>query len=394
MKLYAQHGFGDGDKTGTGLAENLIQGVVFGAKDVNPEKLQEKLNQVNELAPDAARLLDPQIYVSLLGGGTNLRLGNLVEYPYFRPYRRSQLELNERVNEVLANTIDFQAGLPLTGLIAPNILISRSFDSAEAVIAKNFIRATSANKKSGDQRPVYATLAVSREALLEKSQLQEFLADITLLDNPPDGFYLLVGASSSEARTEIFHADVIAGWLLFTYSLKVNGFKVINGYSDRLSPFLGAVGGDAGCSGWFNTLRTFSLDRFGPAVGGGRLPVQRYLSNRLLNRITYIELNSLQPFLPELLNGLPHDSDFIDVEEPQRNREVFQSWEALKAQADRTTGGDLIANLANCDAAIAHAQDAYARISAARFPLDTKSGNDHLEDLSEGIKLFRELAEL
>jgi hypothetical protein len=117
-------------------------------------------------------------------------------------------------------------------------------------------------------------------------------------------------------------------------------------------------------------------------------------ANRLLNRITYIELNSLRPFLPELLNGLPHDTDFIDVEEPQRNREVFQSWEALKAQSARTTGGDLIANLANCDAAIAQAQDAYARISAARFPLDTKSGNDHLEDLSEGIKLFRELAEL
>jgi hypothetical protein len=394
MKLYAQHGFGDGDKTSIGLAENLIQGVVFGAKDVSPEKLQEKLNQANEIAPGAARLLDPQFYVSLLGGGTNLRLGNLEEYPYFRPYRRSQLELNERVNEVLANTIDFQASLPLTGIIAPNILISRSFDSAEAVIAKNFIRATGSHKKSEDRRPVYATLAVSREALLEKSQLQEFLADITLLDNPPDGFYLIVGASSSEARTEIFHADVIAGWLLLTYSLKVNGFEVINGYSDRLSPFLGAVGGDAGCSGWFNTLRTFSLDRFGPAAGGGRLPVQRYLSNRLLNRITYIELNSLRPFLPELLNGLSHDTDFIDVEEPPRTREVFQSWEALKAQSARTTGGDLIANLANCDAAIAQAQDAYARISAARFPLDTKSGNDHLEDLSEGIKLFRQLAEI
>lgn len=42
----------------------------------------------------------------------------------------------------------------------------------------------------------------------------------------------------------------------------------------------------------------------------------------------------------------------------------------------------------------AQARDAYARISAARVPLDAKSGADHLEALSEGIKLFRELAEL
>jgi len=271
-------------------------------------------------------LLDPQFYVSLLGGGTNLRLGSLEDYPYFRPYRRSQLELTDRVEDVLNGALKFQVSLPLSGIIAPNILISRSFDSAESVVAKNFIRATGARyAKLAEQRPVYATLAVSREALLEKSLLQEFLADITLLDTPPNGFYLLVGASNSEARTEIFHADLIAGWLLLNYSLKVNGFEVINGYSDRLSPFLGAVGGDVGCSGWFNTLKTFSLDRFAPAATGGRLPVQRYLSTRLLNRITFIELNGLRLFLPDVLNNLPHDVDFTEAEEPQRNREVFQS---------------------------------------------------------------------
>ena len=395
MKLYAQHGFGDGDKITTGLSEGLIQGVVFGAKDISPDKLRAKLDEVSEVSPASARLLDPQFYVSLLGGNGNLRLGNLEDYPYFKPYRRSQLELTERVGEVLQGTLAFQAGLPLSGIIAPNILISRSFDSAESVISKNFIRATGAKYgELADQRRVYATLAVSREALLEKSQLQEFLTDITLLDTPPDGFYLLVGASSSEARTEIFHADVIAGWLLLNYSLKLNGFEVINGYSDRLSPFLGAVGGDTGCTGWFNTLRTFSLDRFGPAAGGGRLPLQRYLSTRLLNRITFIELTGLSLFLPDVLNNLPHDVDFTEAEEPQRNREVLQSWEALQNLLARLTIGDVSANLANCDTAIAQARDAYARISAARFPLDSKSSNDHLEDLSEGIKIFRELAEL
>ena len=122
--------------------------------------------------------------------------------------------------------------------------------------------------------------------------------------------------------------------------------------------------------------------------------MQRYLSTCLLNRITFIELNSLRPFLPEVLNGLSHDADFTEAEEPQRNREVFQSWEALQSLAATLTVGDLVANLTKCEVALAQAREAYARISAARFPLDAKSGNDHLEDLSEGIKLFRELAEL
>ena len=106
--------------------------------------------------------------------------------------------------------------------------------------------------------------------------------DVTLLNSPPDGFYLLVGARSIEARTDLYHADVIANWMLLNYSLKINGYQIINGYSDLISPFLGAVGGDIGCTGWWSNLRIFSMDRFAPEATGGRLPVQRYLSTNYL----------------------------------------------------------------------------------------------------------------
>lgn len=394
MKLYAQHGFADGNKIATALEEEIISGVVFGAKDIRPDKLEEKLADAEANYPSTIRLLDPQFYVSLLASNPNVRLGSLAEYPYFGSVRRSQLEASERVVECLASGFDYQQQLPLSGIIAPNILISRSLDSIEAVIAKNFIRRTGeVFARTGDNRPVYATLAISGQALIDKGELQLFLNDITLLDTPPRGFYVLVSASRSEARSEVFNADVIAGWLLLNYSLKMNGFEVINGYSDILSPLLAAVGADVGCSGWFNTLRIFSLDRFAPAATGGRLPVQRYLSNRLFNRLTFIELNALRGMFPQLVNGLSHDADYA-AGEPQRNREVLQSWEALSGLIATATPGEVEENLERCSELLNQADELYTNIAATGFSLDVKSSGEHIESLQEGIDLFRELAEL
>ena len=394
MKLFAQHGFGEGEKINEGLRDASISGVVFGPKDISPDRLPERLTELRTSFPTASVLFDPQYYASLLGTNPNIRLGNLEDYPYFRLSRRSQMESSDRVGEVLRACLDYQVSLPVNGIVAPNILISRSFDSVEAVIAKHFLRQTGATFAAiGDARPVYATLAVSQQGLLDPSELQSFLNDITLLDSPPTGFYLLIATSSSEARTELFNADVIAAWLLLNYTLKLAGFEVINGYSDRLSPFLGAVGGDAGCAGWFNTLRTFSLERFAPSGTGGRLPILRYLSKRLLNRITHIELDALRSLFPELVNGLPHDADYADGE-PARNREVLQSWEAIAGLLGEMTSGNTEDNLARCEAALTNAAGLYTRLAAAGIRLDARSNNEHLEPIREGIQIFKELAEL
>jgi hypothetical protein len=88
----------------------------------------------------------------------------------------------------------------------------------------------------------------------------------------------------------------------------VNSFLVINGFSDLLTPFLGAAGAEAGATGWWSNLRTFSLERFSPAAGGGRTPTERYLSCALLNRITYYELDILRRRVRSVLNMLGTDA--------------------------------------------------------------------------------------
>lgn len=176
------------------------------------------------------------------------------------------------------------------------------------------------------------------------------------------------------------------------HSLRINGYKVINGYSDIIAPFLGAVGAYAGASGWWTNLRTFSLARFQMVPSGGRQPIARYLSVRLLNRVTFQEKEALAQVMPSTTNGLRHDADYNP--EPDRPGEALQSWEALHHLSSLLALDDADAALTACNSAISRAQAAYLEIAEAGIVLDRKSNSDHLDSLQNGIQKFRELAGL
>jgi len=399
MKLFAQHGAQAGEKIEEGFTRGLLDGVIYSPRDVSLETLRSKLAFLAEEYPSSERLVDPQYYAIFLNGTEEARLGYLLEDygVYFQARRRGQLEREKQIQQDLAAALKFQASLKITGIIAPNILIPNSLNSIEAVIAKNFIRlAAEQHRKLKDKRPVYATLAISRNALGDKQELVAFLNEITLLDDPPQGFYILISARNTEARSDIYNTDVIAAWMFINHTLTVNGFQVLNGYSDILTPFLGAAGAKAGALGWWSNLRSFSLDRFAPSVGGGRLPIQRYLSLALLNRIAFFEFDQLRKLLPAVANKLPTDSLYDQTvgSEPQRNREVLQSWEAVKTLNDSLVADEQSKSLKNCSAAVAKAMTAYEAVQAASIRLDGKSNPEHLQPLAEGLQLFRKLAEL
>jgi hypothetical protein len=399
MKLFAQHGASEGEKINEGLARRLLDGVIYSPRDVSLASLKDKLSAVETASPAAERLLDPQYYAIFLNGTEEARLGYLLEEDYaayFKPRRRSQLERESQIEKELTAALTFQSGLNVTGIVAPNILIPNSLNSIEAVISKNFIRLAKAQYAVlNDERPVFATLVVSRNALMDKQELVDFLNEITLLENPPDGFYVLISARNTEARSDIYNADVIAAWMFINHTLKVNGFKVINGYSDILTPFLGVAGGEAGALGWWSNLKVFSLDRFNPSAGGGRLPIQRYLSLALLNRITFSEFDQLRRMLPTIQNELDTDA-LYDPDQgsvPQRNLEVIQSWEAVKALNTRMIGADQAASLRNGGEMVKQAGLNYDLVQRL-IRLDQKSNAEHIQPLTEGLGLFARLAEL
>jgi hypothetical protein len=134
------------------------------------------------------------------------------------------------------------------------------------------------------------------------------------------------------------------------------------------------------------------------------LPIQRYLSLALLNRIAYYEFDQLRELVPSVLNKLPTDSLYNQTDqtdptirigsEPQRNMEVLQSWDAVKALNGSLVTGEQNKSLKNCRAAVAKAMMTYEAVQGVSIRLDGKSNSEHLQPLAEGLQLFGKLAEL
>jgi hypothetical protein len=392
MKLFAQIGHGLGEKVLMGLTEKSIDGAIFSPKDLKRDTMINRISDVRHSYPNAEILVDPQFYVCLFSNSPAINVGSISDWSCFRIFRKGELERSQTVDRILGEYFREIADVEVTSVVAPNIYITQSFDSREAVIAKNFVRQTrDIYDKTGDKRPLFASLVISREALQDRREFEDFINDITMLETRPDGFYLIIGGRSSDASTDIYHTDVIANWMLINFSLSINGFQVINGYSDLLTPFLGVAGGVAGATGWYSNLRMFSIDRFFPSVGG-RLPLIRYLSRLLLNRITISEKEALTAFIPGILNELPHDQEYNP--EPERSREVLQAWEALKSLNRELIDKNAAKGIEKCLQAISRAEQAYSEIAALGIVLDQKSRDEHVLPLLDGLREFMERAEL
>lgn len=401
MKLYAQQGHGTGsgekDRIIAGLAAGHLQGAIVSPKDYGKNRAQALFEQMQTDFPAADRLFDPQWYASVLAHDPDSRMGRLVsdDYKYFEARRRSQLESEHQVLADLEACLRFQAGLSVSAAIAPGIVIRQRFNSIEGAIAKAFIRnARDAWQSVGDERPLFVTLAMDAEALQDRYALEEFLAEVTVLDSPPDGFYVLVHHLTSEITPELVDPRTLAGWMLTNHSLNLNGFKVLNGYSDMLTSFLAAAGGMAGSTGWWNTQKVFSLNRFAPQETGGRRPVYRYLSTALLNSIRFDELQLLRQSFPEILNGLATDSLYDPGKGSMpdgQQQEVLQTWDAIAS----LNPGNILSPIAGCLARINSAHELYDRINLSPgMRLTGRSNSDHLDSLEGGLRLFAELAEI
>jgi hypothetical protein len=400
MQILAQHGSKTGERITRGLEASLIDGVIYGAKDISPGKLLERCKEQAVNYPASVRMFDPQYYASILAAEPGVRLGSLdgdETYPYFSARRRRDLEQENRVVADLESCLAYQKTLPITTFIAPNIVIRRSLDSVEATIAKDFIRnAAQVHGRLQDPRPLFATLAISIDALRDRIELQNFLQEITELENPPKGFYLLVEHPDHDIPPTLEEPDVLSRWMMVNRVLSLSGYEIINGYSDVLAPYLGASGANAVASGWFNTLKVFSLKKFAPNSGMARQPVPRYTSARLLKSIRHTELELLRTEFPEVLNGRPTDSDYDEDEgsRPSLQGEALQNWDCLRLLNQLVVPSDTEASLEAIEVALNEAEETYARIGALGLSLRERSNKEHLQLIREELAAFRELAEI
>jgi hypothetical protein len=398
MTVLAQHGHQPTDKITRGLKENVISGVIFSARCASPEKARTLISEARLVGADAEILLDPEFYATRLIGTPNCQLGNLEGWPYFRAQRRRDLVKTEAVERVLKSAREAVSGFDVSAHIAPNVYIPQSFDSMEAGIALNFIEQTKPIF-AGSRKLVYATLAVDRRALLSPEDFRSFLNDLTGLENPPDGFYVLIGGGplaerSDLAQSEVMDANVIGGWMLLNFILSLNGFRVVNGFTDVLTPFLAAAGGQACSTGWWSNLRVFSMGRYvKPESGGGQLPTIRYLSKLLLNHIKITERYDYGVLVPGIVNRLSYDGVY-DNGSPGRTEEALQMWEALTSLTQEAVSGNVENDLAALRERVTQAGVAYTQLRSYGVTAGYEITTEYLDQLDGAIDAFKRLAEL
>lgn len=401
MKLLAQHGSQPSDKIARGLTKGFIDGTIFSPRYIKPEHLTEKIDELRNINAAAEIYLDPEFYATRQSGTPNSQLRYLENWSYFMARRRRDLVNTNVVDEILRQTFAAVGEYNLTGIIAPNIYISRSFDSMEAGISINFIeRAKEVYSQSSSEKPVFATLAVDRKAFSDSNNFKAFLNDLTAIKNPPAGFYVLIGGGLIDERSElllqeIVSPEVIGGWMFLNYVLSINGYNIINGYSDILSPLLAACGGFAGATGWWTNLRMFSMGRYiKSGHAGGRRPNVKYLSKKLLNRITLEERRAYAELIPEVINNLSLDRDYDADSPPDQTKETLQMWESIASLIGDILGKNTEESIINFEKTINESIKIYASLTSYGLSEGFEANTGYLKSLREGINVFKQLAEL
>lgn len=396
MRIFAQDGYGPSTKLEQALDEGHAAGVILSPRYSRPEKLRER---VAALQGRGGRvLMDPEYFATEVLSNPNANCGALEEWDYFRRPTRSRMIAGAAIPSVIQSTVQAQMDVGLEAFIAPNLFI-RQADSIETGIAINFLNQTKAAASEVTNGPVYGTLAIHRDALLSGNQFFEILDDLTGMESPPDGYYLILASGEQNSsgrfvRSDLSHPRVIAAWMYANYVLSINGAELINGYCFLLGPLMGICGAAAAASGWSSGLRKFCFDRYiRSESSGGRSPNPRYLSAPLMAHIRQTDLVAFGRIDPTIRNSLSLDAAYeADV---SRTNEALQSWQGLDHLANsQLFTGDILSDLETFREMIESARSRWSVIQSAGMSSEVEPNLERLQAMEEGIELFTQWAEL
>jgi hypothetical protein len=397
MKLFAQQGYGKGDKIHTSLNSSNLDGIVLSPRDEKIEKLKDLVNEINT-GYGCDLYFDPQFYYALYIDATSK---NLDDYPYYPGHiKLSSLRSFKKINSFSKQCIDFQLDLGLTSIVSPNILIP-NFSDRNAQIALNF--AEESIELIPDGVDHYVSLIFSESALNEYRNVNDFLNELSTLD--VTGFYITVDRKGSQYSQDFESHSTLVNLLTLIYSLsEINEFKVIMSYSDIIGLLYFTVGAHGVANGWFNSSRRFTVGQRVLPSKGGRLPRERYTSIPLLNSILISELDSIysrtkstttnfKDFLSNstyehLITSGPTPSDAWS-----RGISHLQHWSAIKNATTKifTDPSDISQRLDDMEKHIKLALMNYETLEKLSVQLEKPSKGQHLVTWKEAIKEFREI---
>ncbi len=391
MTIYAQHGYGKSDKIEAGIRGKTLSGVVLSPRDETPARMESYVADLRgEFGADLQILLDPQFYATTV---LPARDGKLPDYPYYRGgLTRGNFVSPSNIALYVRETLDYQRTLGVSRLVSPTVLFD-DFNDPWSQIALGM-----ASEAQGALTPsdpgLLLSLVFDEGALRHRKPLDDFLDLITMWDVP--GFYVVVRRADVGYPA---HSDetVLTNLMYLLYALgEINSFEVVTGYSDFVGLLGQAVGATATCTGWYNSLRQFSLRRFQP-VSGGRAARPRYSSGPLLNSVLILpEFSSAWRLghTASVHSGTAHDAALGSGNPgtPPWPAAVscLHHWEVMSRLASTVvTAGRTSRRLDALEAILNNAIASYASLEAAGVTFGTHTGSREAHAMSRAVAAFR-----
>ncbi len=396
MAIFVQHGHGKSDKIDIALADGTVQGVIFGARNEKPENLRTYIQKLRAEQPDCELLFDPQFYVSTLVPPKDRYLR---EYEYYSAGRTANdFTSSRRIRKYAKQTLDRQVDFGLNALISPTVIFD-SFGDRWYQIALNLADASLEYHSTLDQPPpLLLSFAVTEGALSDTDDVHRFLDTVTQDEWSMDGFYFLI-ARSDNTYNQRFETQRLANLLYAVYVLgRINGLRVVSGYTDFVGIPLRAAGADVFATGWSQSLRRSCRKFFVEQGTRGQPPRERYSSRPLFNSIFLGELQDTYDagYPGKALSNVPLDVHITQATAPQASDWTTglsqrHHWQTLHAMDQELTGrvkDDLRITSAN----LQDAYSLYTYLEAAGVQFDRNNGKDHLKEWGRAIKEFQRMA--
>lgn len=248
MEFYLQFGHGMMEHSRHLIGEWGGGTVILSPRDLDGGQLERLARDINGL--DGGRvLLDPQFYVPR---SDHHRLTAHDYWP--ADYDTTAFFSGAQATALLDRLYRLNQDLGTVAFILPGLMASRINDDWLAV--QNQIVGGALTRDY--DLPLYATVALSADALRDEHGIQEVLeafeqldvAGVYVLAEHPDGAYLV--------------SDPIwlGGVLELCAGLRLAGKEVVAGYANHQLLCLGAASVNAICSGTWMNMRAFSPDRY------------------------------------------------------------------------------------------------------------------------------------
>lgn len=355
MTFWIQHGYGKGDKIDRARQAGVIHGVVLSPAHEERAGLRALVAELQ--AHGLTPLLDPQLYVYAIAGGTA------------RQHRANGVEVQgvhwsadpDTVRGHVRQILDANTRLGVIQIVSPSPL-QTSFVDSWAPLALQYARRTRAEVGDGDR--VYVSLVIDEGGLSSWDATDEWLDVATQLD--VRGFYIVI-ARGQTGYPLPWQAERLGNLLRMIYRLAhLNGYEVLLGYSDLEG--LGAIAlGASMATGWSFTLRRFHESTWQPNRAFG-VPQPRVMSERLLVPLLATEAAVLLHTRPELVTGDAEVRRLVagggwSVSDSRRHHLI-----AMGQLAQRVSQGEMHERLNRLMQMIAEARKALATTAIAAGP--------------------------